>query len=150
MTIADTAVQDKPEQGRGWAGRIPKSLLVLVAILLAGAAGIGIGLLMAHERGGKEEKLWIEQLPAEERASGSLIATTTAAKPKPAAVTQQAAAAAAVPASGEVIASKSGTVYYLPACSGVSRILPENRVTYPSRAAAEAKGLKPAKNCKGL
>ncbi|HEV7121651.1 MAG TPA: hypothetical protein VGN56_02370 [Candidatus Paceibacterota bacterium] len=140
MTIAELAREDKPYQ----------RLMALAAILLAGSAGVGIGLLIPHGGEGKDDRLWIEQLPAEERAGGSLVSTSTAAKSETAPVTQAAAAKAALPATGEVVASKSGTVYYLPACSGVARILPANRVTYPSRTAAEAKGLKPAKNCKGL
>jgi hypothetical protein len=146
MTIADMHLQDK----------IPKSLLVIVAILLAGAAGIGIGLLiardMAQTAAGKADTAWIEQLPPEE-LPGSASTTTTqakATKPQVSGSQNQAAAAAALPAVGEVIASKTGTVYYLPTCSGVSRIKPENRVTYASASAAQAKGLAPAKNCKGL
>jgi hypothetical protein len=156
MTIADTTPQDKVPLG-GWAGKIPKILLVIIAILLANTAGMGIGYLLAKESGAKQDQLWIEQLPAIEQANGALTATTTPkttkARPQAPETTQTAAAAAAVPnthATGEVIASKTGTVYYLPVCSGANRILPENRVTFASSAAAEAKGLKLAKNCNGF
>lgn len=146
MTIADLIPQDKAIRG----------LLFPLAIILAGSAGVGIGLLvaqnMAQAAAGKQDHLWIEQLPASELAGAVSTSTPVADTPKQAQSTQAAAAAASIPVSmsGEVIASKTGTVYYLPTCSGVSRILPVNRVTYSSRTAAEAKGLKPAKNCKGL
>ncbi|MDB5266020.1 MAG: hypothetical protein JWM39_733 [Parcubacteria group bacterium] len=156
MTIADTTKQDKAEP-RYWGRvgeRIPKGLLLGILVILAGGAGIGSGILIGQEGVGKQDKLWIEQLPAEELAGSTATSTvpsvtvepTPTAKPQ----TQAAAAAASIPATTEVIASKTGTVYYLPTCSGVSRILPANRVTYATRSAAEAKGLKPAKNCKGL
>ncbi len=116
-------------------------------------------MLLRSERGGKQDAFWIEQLPAEEQASGALDASSTPPKAKPSVRAQQpapvdrAAAAAALSTGsvvGEVIGSKTGTVYYLPTCSGAARILPVNRITYASRASAEANGLKPAKNCKGL
>lgn len=49
---------------------------------------------------------------------------------------------------GEVIASKLGTKYYYPNCSGLGRIKPENWVIFPSKTAAEEAGLELAKNCK--
>ncbi len=130
--------------------KIPKSLLVIVAILLSGAAGIGIGLLMARDEAGKADQAWIEQLPAEELQGSISTSTVSTLKSQSPETQNEAAAAAALSPAGEVIASKTGTVYYLPTCSGVSRIKPENRVTYASAAEAKAKGFAPAKNCKGL
>ncbi len=51
---------------------------------------------------------------------------------------------------GEVVASKSGTKYHLPTCSGAKTIKPENLITFTSREEAEASGYTPAANCKGL
>jgi hypothetical protein len=51
---------------------------------------------------------------------------------------------------GEVVASKSGTKYHLPTCSGAKNIKPENIITFSSREEAEAAGYTPAANCKGL
>lgn len=56
----------------------------------------------------------------------------------------------AVNNTGGVVASKSGTKYHLPTCSGASRIKPENLVSFASAAAAEAAGYSPAANCPGL
>ncbi len=64
------------------------------------------------------------------------------------------AAAAATPRTmvmgGMLVASKNGSTYYFPWCSGASKIAAQNQVWYPSEAAAQKAGLKAAKNCKGL
>lgn len=51
---------------------------------------------------------------------------------------------------GKVVASKEGSKYHYPWCSGAKRIKPENLVEYESIAAAKAAGLTPAGNCPGL
>lgn len=51
---------------------------------------------------------------------------------------------------GVLVASKSGSKYYLPTCSGASRIKEENKVWFVSAEEAEASGYEPAANCPGL
>ena len=51
---------------------------------------------------------------------------------------------------GEYVASKGGTKYYLPTCSGATRILPENRVWFATVAEAQVAGYTAAANCSGL
>lgn len=51
---------------------------------------------------------------------------------------------------GLYVASRSGSTYYYPWCTGVAKILPQNRRWFVSEAAARAAGLTPAKGCKGL
>ena len=48
------------------------------------------------------------------------------------------------------VASKNGTKYYYPWCSGVSRIKEENKVWFSSSDEAKKAGFEPAANCKGL
>lgn len=48
------------------------------------------------------------------------------------------------------VASKNGTVYHLPWCSGAQRIKDANKVWFASKAEAEAAGYHPASNCKGI
>lgn len=48
---------------------------------------------------------------------------------------------------GTVIASKNGSKYYYPSCSGAKRISEANKVTFPNKTAAEAAGLALAANC---
>lgn len=69
-----------------------------------------------------------------------------------AAQTAAVANAATNPVAGQgvFVASKSGTKYYLPTCSGVARIKEENKVWFDTKAEAEAAGYGPAANCPGL
>lgn len=50
---------------------------------------------------------------------------------------------------GPVIASKKGSVYYLPWCAYVRRIKPENRVTFNSEAEAQSAGYVRSTACFG-
>ena len=51
---------------------------------------------------------------------------------------------------GLFVGARSGSVYYYPWCTGVSKIKPANMVWFESEAAAKRAGYAPAKNCKGL
>lgn len=48
------------------------------------------------------------------------------------------------------VASKNGQVYHLPHCSGAKNISATNKITFASKAEAEAAGYRPAANCKGI
>ena len=153
MTIADTSIQDKGFLGRvgEWFVRVPKGFLFLLALVLASSGGLGVGILIGKEGAGSEDTLWIEQLPLEVRSAGEGRGVSTPdPAPTQAAAAITALASSTLPAGGEVVASKTGEVYYLPWCGSAKRITPEKLVTFPSRAAAEAAGYRAAKNCKGL
>ncbi|MDO8471366.1 MAG: hypothetical protein Q7S49_02050 [bacterium] len=49
---------------------------------------------------------------------------------------------------GEVIASKNGVRYHYPHCAGAKQIKEENKIVFPTPAAAEAAGYTLAANCK--
>jgi len=49
---------------------------------------------------------------------------------------------------GEVVASKNGTKYHYPWCSGASKISVANKITFKSEGEAVAVGLTKASNCK--
>ncbi len=53
-------------------------------------------------------------------------------------------------ASGGVVASKNGSVYYFPWCAGAMKIAEANKVTFASESIAKDAGLRPAANCKGM
>ena len=53
-------------------------------------------------------------------------------------------------AEGGVIASKNGTKYHYPWCSGAQTMKEENKIFFESIAAARAAGYLPAGNCSGL
>lgn len=48
------------------------------------------------------------------------------------------------------VASKNGTRYHLPWCSGARRIAEENKVWFSDKEAAERAGYTPAQNCDGI
>jgi uncharacterized protein YdeI (BOF family) len=51
---------------------------------------------------------------------------------------------------GTLVASKSGTKYHFPWCSGAIRIKEENKIWFNTIEEARAAGYTPAANCKGL
>ncbi len=51
---------------------------------------------------------------------------------------------------GKYVASKNGTAYHYPWCSGALRIKEENKIWFETKEAAEKAGYKPAGNCEGL
>ena len=51
---------------------------------------------------------------------------------------------------GDIVASKQRSKYHLSSCPGAKQIKAENRVVFPSAAAARAAGYEPAANCPGL
>ena len=121
MTIAEVR-----EKCKNILARMPRDVLVFSLILTAAGLGFGSGFLAGKETG-----------------QGSAGAVS------PAAVAEAAPnSPAAEP--GQVVASKNGTKYYLPTCSGASRISEKNKVWFPTAAAARAQGYTPAANCKGL
>lgn len=48
------------------------------------------------------------------------------------------------------VASKNGTAFYLPSCSGAKRIKEENKIYFSSKTEALGMGYKPASTCKGI
>ncbi len=48
------------------------------------------------------------------------------------------------------VASKNGSVFYLPSCGGVRLIKEANKIWFSSKEEASRAGYKPAANCKGL
>jgi len=51
---------------------------------------------------------------------------------------------------GKYVASKNGTKYHLPWCSGAQRISEKNKIWFKTKEEAENKGYTPASNCKGI
>jgi len=57
---------------------------------------------------------------------------------------------AAYQKTGGIVASKNGSKYHFPWCSGALRIKDSNKVWFSSTKEARSAGYTPAKNCKGL
>jgi hypothetical protein len=147
MTIADIK-----ERGKAHMGRIPPHALTLAILVLATTAAFGLGILAGKDMGSgpdsairpitSDKAFWVEQ-----RGAGG--ATSTPATPSPAPSVSEVGASLGIAGQG-FVASKSGTKFYLPTCSGVARIKEENKVWFATRADAEATGRTPAASCPGL
>ena len=123
---------------KGFLGKIPTDALIVCAILLASILSFGLGILAGKDMADREhQSIWIEQRPVEAAVLG-------ATEPSLASVSEP------IPEGGQYVASKSGEAYYLPWCGGVTRIKAENKVWFATKEEAEAKGYRPAKNCKGI
>lgn len=96
---------------------------LFIVILLVGLASFGLGRYSALE----EVKLPVRLTQAPQEAS-----------PR------------ALHIGGLLVASKSGSVYYYPWCSGAQKILPANQRWFADEAAAQQAGYSPSKGCKGL
>ncbi|MFH1979380.1 MAG: hypothetical protein ABII97_03290 [Patescibacteria group bacterium] len=53
-------------------------------------------------------------------------------------------------ADGLLVASKNGSKYHYPWCSGAQKMKEDNKVWFDSKEEAERAGYSPASNCKGL
>ena len=51
---------------------------------------------------------------------------------------------------GEYLASKNGSKFYLPWCSGAEKISEKNKIWFKTKEEALNRGYLPAKNCKGI
>lgn len=96
---------------------------LLAVIFLVGLGSFGLGRLSALE---------------DARPPVSIQEAPSAARP------------AALSVGGLLVASKSGSVYYYPWCSGAAKITVANQAWFASEAAAQKAGYKPSKSCKGL
>ena len=98
------------------------SVLTFILILLVGVASFGLGRLSAVDSSFTPV---LRRVPTE----GQSIALALG---------------------GKFVASKNGSAYYFPWCSGVERINASNMIWFDSSEKAEKAGYAPAKNCKGL
>ena len=96
---------------------------LIAIVLLVGLASFGLGRLSALEEA--RPAVSIRQAAAAGQAHGVVLG-------------------------GLLVASRRGSAYHYPWCSGATSIAAGNRVWFESEAAARAAGYSPAKNCKGL
>ncbi len=95
----------------------------VVIVLLVALSSFGIGRISAGEAA--KPVVSVTQAPLEQEVRGMAIG-------------------------GLVVASRNGSVYHFPWCSGADQIKPENRVWYATEEAAQKAGYSPSKSCKGL
>ncbi|MGB8816218.1 MAG: hypothetical protein WCC74_03255 [Minisyncoccia bacterium] len=123
--------------------KIPEVLFVLIIFILASTLAFSLGRLSTYEK----KKTPISVIKTEEYYKWNGIATSST---NSAQVGIKSASNSIILEKGNIVASKSGTKYYFPWCSGVTRIKEENKVWFNSVEEARAKGLTPASGCEGL
>lgn len=99
--------------------RVPRDVRVLILLVLVAFLCFGLGYLAGFDAAGQGMGVSVGTSP---------LATSSEAR---------------------VVASRSGTKYYFPWCSGAARIADTNKVWFSSVAAAETQGYTPAKGCGG-
>lgn len=136
MSITDEWEESK---GKAFFGRLRPLLLniyVPLILIFIGITSFSLGRLSAtYEKGSIGVRI-IESVTKDTTASAREALETTK-------ISNEASG------SGEVVASKNGTVYYLPWCSQVSRIKPENLIRFASAHDARMQGYEPSTACKG-
>lgn len=131
---------------------VPKDVLLVFLVLSVAVASFGLGMLSQRQMvAQKGSGFWVEQVAS---SSPSVLGAAVAGATASALVTKISAGTAesvsAPLAVGKYVASKNGTKYYLPNCSGAKRIKEENKVWFASIEDAKASGRTPSSTCKGL
>ena len=133
---------------------LSKEVFGVTIIILLGIIGFGAYKLHAvYQEKGKvtESDIHLDSADPMPQATPTNSENPSGSAPATSAVSAAAPAAAVLSTSkGEVVASKSGSVYHLPTCPGAKRILPQNQRWFKTIADAKAAGLKPSSTCKGL
>ncbi len=120
-------------------------LFISLCFILLGLASFGLGRLSALED--RREAVVIDNKFAQIFEEQSRVLQTNEFLTVP---TESVSTKPASPESGVYVASRNGSRYHLPSCSGAQRILEENKVWFSSREEAEKAGYTPAQNCPGL
>lgn len=130
--------------------RVPTDVIVVLTVILASSAAFGLGYLTGQGNAptAENEGFWIEDVSAAAPAA-AIVAPAVRAVQAPK-IEVVAPGTPVAPSTGKYVASKNGTKYYLPTCSGAKRIKEENKVWFATVEEAQAAGLGPAANCPGL
>lgn len=107
----------------------PTDMIIVAIIILVGVASFGLGRLSVSSK----LKTPVTIIEGSQTAS---VVDSTLVSP------QQ--------GEGNVVASKNGTKYHFPWCSGAQKITEQNLITFNSTEEAKSAGYTPAANCKGL
>jgi hypothetical protein len=109
---------------------VPRDMLIISVLILVSSASFGFGYLAGIDAGqGSGSGLTLDSSPE----SSAIVSTSTTTS-----------------ASGQFVASKNGTKYYLPSCVGANQISNANKIWFASASAAKTAGYTPAANCKGI
>ncbi len=116
-----------------------KSFLIVLVIILSSLASFGLGRLSKIEE--NHEPIIIENAGVSGAAALAMSREGLSAKETAPPVLRE---------GGTYVASKNGSKYYFPWCSGAQKISEKNKVVFSSKEEAEKAGYQKASNCKGL
>ena len=116
------SIRYKTEQIKGYCGNMPRDLFVVLLLLLTSIISFGLGRLSATED--VTMPVTLLQAPPTDIAPMYL--------------------------GGEVVASRRGTKYHYPWCSGATSMSETNKIWFKTIEDARKAGYTPASNCKGL
>ncbi|OGG53905.1 hypothetical protein A2851_03305 [Candidatus Kaiserbacteria bacterium RIFCSPHIGHO2_01_FULL_53_29] len=117
------SIQEMRQEIKNWVADAVGEWGLIIIVFLVALGSFGLGRLSALEDA--RPPVSIEQVPSEQKPQGMYMG-------------------------GLFVASRTGSVYYYPWCTGAQKILPTNQAWFPSEGAAQKAGYRPAKNCKGL
>lgn len=135
-------VQDILEKIKELPREFWNDIFTVFVIMLVSLGSFGLGRLSV-----------LYESPREHGAPLEVVQSTSDAPPRTSGVVHGVSAqdeSGASPAAGTYVASKGGTKYHLPWCSGAQRIKEENKIFFATKTEAEAAGYTPASNCKGI
>lgn len=110
----------------------PQDYFILILIILVAFASFGLGRLSTIKKQEDMPIVFERSLPAAALGAQNTLSETPQTQ------------------SGSLVASKNGTKYHFPWCSGAQRIKKENEIWFDSSESARKAGYTPAANCKGL
>lgn len=113
--------------------KMSDGLFIAIAVVLVALGAFGLGKISAYEK----KEVPISVLKKQE----SILASVNQ---------NQVATVGESKTENMFVASKSGTKYYYPWCSGVDRIKEENKIWFATVEEARSRGLTPASGCTGL
>jgi len=133
-----------PERGL----KIGHDIFIVLLVFLVGTASFGLGKLSAFEK----KKTPIQVLQVQENLLAAVVGKNeqNIAGEGTSNTQNTATVFDSKLNKGLVLASKSGTKYYYPWCTGVDRIKEENKVWFATIEDARKVGLTPASGCSGL
>jgi hypothetical protein len=136
--------------------KLSDGLLTVITVVLASSASFGLGMLAERSIAGEGGGVKIQGVPAGAfSAAAALAPIPKASKSSNVSVKSKSTAkeeptGTATAETGVYVASKKGTKYHLPTCSGAKTMSEENKIWFTTKEEAEAAGYMPAANCKGL
>ncbi len=123
-------------------------LFPALLILVVGVLSFGLGRLSVYSTVAVPQRYVSSMQGAQASVSQSSQPGKNAEETKMKTATTSVAKAQA--GEKKYVASKNGTKYHLPWCSGAAHIAEKNKVWFASKEAAAAAGYTPASNCKGI